>query len=460
MEHKDIYLDDDLDKKTRQVQSSLEAGAQAGEALAQALDKARAAAKALAVTSSQVKRVLSGFDQINRLGEKKKTSSSKKKSSAKTAQEETAVPEKTPAPEKQVTPQLQTIQAPSVPAVFLELIGIYDAVEFIKQVKRELNQLWQETLVPMGEWIGAVLVPAMGYYLVESVDKLWRALSAAREWIQNSWQGLYEKAVEIFTGIVERFVSAKESFTSFMNALLSGNLQLGSSSQTLGNLVGAAIAGMITAWNKLKTVWDVAVTSMKTVLQSLATVACSILQGILDFVSTGFTEGWKAAFAGLKAPVSGMINSIIGFLNKMLSGLTSALNGVINAANKLKFTVPDWVPGIGGKTYGFSLKTVTLPQIPYLAQGAVLPANQPFLAVVGDQKHGKNIEAPLATIQEAVAAVMADQTAGNMAGHEATVAVLRQILEAVLGLELSEAVIAGAGQSYQLKTAVMKGGGF
>ena len=63
-------------------------------------------------------------------------------------------------------------------------------------------------------------------------------------------------------------------------------------------------------------------------------------------------------------------------------------------------------PEFGGKTFGFSLKTVTAPAIPYLAKGAVLPANKPFMAVVGDQRHGTNVEAPLTTIQEAVAVVL------------------------------------------------------
>ena len=47
------------------------------------------------------------------------------------------------------------------------------------------------------------------------------------------------------------------------------------------------------------------------------------------------------------------------------------------------------------------------PQIPYLAQGAVIPANREFLAVLGDQKHGTNVEAPLETIKQALAEVMA-----------------------------------------------------
>lgn len=54
-----------------------------------------------------------------------------------------------------------------------------------------------------------------------------------------------------------------------------------------------------------------------------------------------------------------------------------------------------------------SFQLLTLPQIPMLAQGAVLPANKPFLAMVGDQKNGTNVEAPLETIKQALAEVMA-----------------------------------------------------
>ena len=98
------------------------------------------------------------------------------------------------------------------------------------------------------------------------------------------------------------------------------------------------------------------------------------------------------------------------------------------------------------------------PQIPYLAQGAVLPANKPFLAVVGDQKHGTNVEAPLATIQQAVAAVMGDQTAAIAAGFATSVEVQREILQAVLGIQIGDDVIGNAMSRYQQKWSVVNGG--
>ena len=130
---------------------------------------------------------------------------------------------------------------------------------------------------------------------------------------------------------------------------------------------------------------------------------------------------------------------------------------VTTSISKVSVKVPDWVPGFGGESFGFSFKTVTAPQIPYLAKGAVLPANQPFLAVVGDQKHGTNVEAPLATIQEAVALTMEDLAQSNLAGHQATVGVLRQILEAVLGIRIGDGELYRAVERYREKRAIMQG---
>ena len=135
----------------------------------------------------------------------------------------------------------------------------------------------------------------------------------------------------------------------------------------------------------------------------------------------------------------------------------TAVNSAIAGANNLSFTIPAWVPIIGGRSFSPNLSFMNTPQIPYLAQGAVLPANRPFMAVVGDQRHGTNIEAPLATIEQAVAGVMQDSIQSNLAGHEATVQVLRQILGAVLGIRIGDETIARAAQRYEEKMAVVRG---
>ncbi len=150
-------------------------------------------------------------------------------------------------------------------------------------------------------------------------------------------------------------------------------------------------------------------------------------------------------------------NVIIGIFNTLMAVMTTAGNNLSSIFNKLSFKIPDWVPGIGGKSFGLSLPSFLSPKIPFLAQGAVLPANKPFLAMVGDQKHGTNIEAPLATIQEAVALTMEDHTNALLSGLEASVGIQREILEAVLGIRIGDETIARASERYYRKMAMAGG---
>ena len=79
----------------------------------------------------------------------------------------------------------------------------------------------------------------------------------------------------------------------------------------------------------------------------------------------------------------------------------SAIAGVVNGVGSIVEKIGDAI----GKDWGFGIPT-NPPVIPKLAQGAVIPPNRQFLAVLGDQKSGTNIEAPLDTIKQAVAEVL------------------------------------------------------
>lgn len=133
-------------------------------------------------------------------------------------------------------------------------------------------------------------------------------------------------------------------------------------------------------------------------------------------------DGFLAAFDGLKKAICSIfnaalnviripINMIIGFVNTMIGAVESGINFIIRALNKLHWKAPDW---LGGWSFGFNFSELSfwkIPEIPEahfgegsdtsvpkLAQGAVIPPNREFLAVLGDQRVGTNIEAPLDTI--------------------------------------------------------------
>lgn len=195
-------------------------------------------------------------------------------------------------------------------------------------------------------------------------------------------------------------------------------------------------------------------------------LAVVVLRGLTDFLSAVFCGNWDAAWQAIGNTVNTVwdkmtnaiktaVNGIIGFINRMISAVVTGINAVINALNGLSFDLPDI---FGGGHVGFNISTLTAPQIPYLAQGAVIPANREFLAVLGDQSHGTNVEAPLDTIKQAVAEVMEDLQAGQMAGFEAVVSVLREILSAVSGIELTDEDVGRAVQRWQSKQLTATGG--
>lgn len=125
-----------------------------------------------------------------------------------------------------------------------------------------------------------------------------------------------------------------------------------------------------------------------------------LCQGFIDFFTGVFSGDWDKAWHGIVNVGKGAVNILISIINSMI-----AL--VVRGLNMISFDVPSWIPGIGGMHVGFNIQNA--PQIPYLAQGAVIPPNREFLAVLGDQKSGTNIEAPLSTIEQALRNVIAEQ---------------------------------------------------
>lgn len=206
-----------------------------------------------------------------------------------------------------------------------------------------------------------------------------------------------------------------------------------------------------------------AITLLNSIFSDIFSSILTILDGLLTFVVGVFTFDWSRAWEGIKKVfegvwnaitgiVRGAINTVIFAINRLIASIYSGIASIVNGLGKIVSNVGNML----GKRWGFSIPAAA-PKIPYLAKGAVLPANKPFLAMVGDQRNGTNVEAPLSTIQEAVAIVMEDMVQSNIAGHEATVAVLQAILEAVNAIDTSDERYANAVDAYHRKVAVAKG---
>ena len=156
---------------------------------------------------------------------------------------------------------------------------------------------------------------------------------------------------------------------------------------------------------------------------------------------------WEGIWNGIKK----VINWILGGVNDMISFLLGGINKLIQGLNGLSFDVPDV---FGGGTVGFAIPEIPIPQIPLLAEGAVLPPNNPFLAMVGDQSSGTNVEAPLETIKQATAEVMDTYLDGMMAGFEM---VVNAIQNKDTSVTIDGKVIAETNAKYTRRLDIMRG---
>lgn len=131
-----------------------------------------------------------------------------------------------------------------------------------------------------------------------------------------------------------------------------------------------------------------------------------MLGGLLDFITGVFTGNWDKAWKGIKDMFGGwwdgiydtfktVVNLVIDGLNILWRTIYRVFSGIANGIGK----AVGWIGSLMGKDWEFSMPKYP-PTIPKLARGAVLPANKPFLAQLGDQKNGRNLEAPESLLRD------------------------------------------------------------
>lgn len=145
-------------------------------------------------------------------------------------------------------------------------------------------------------------------------------------------------------------------------------------------------------------------------------------QGIITFIKGVFTGDLELAMQGVRDVGIAVGNSFLEFIAIVTNGFVDAINVLIGGLNSIVGDIPDWVELFGLIVPGLPTALVslkgfqTLPHWtpPRLAQGAVIPPNREFMAVLGDQKSGTNIETPLATMVQAFRQAMAEGSGGDL----------------------------------------------
>ena len=328
--------------------------------------------------------------------------------------------------------------------------------EIWEGIKNKFNEIWQsimDFLEPLREPLKE-LEDAFKRW----GSAVWDALKPVWDWLVETgkslvgeslegWRKLAIDGIEFLTEKINELAKwVEENPEKFRKWAIAALLVVAALALILvpGLAVIALIAGLILIIGLLaarfNSIPEILNEALRSAMMLLAIFGAWILINIINPIKEAFRdvldwigEKWEKIFTNVKNFTKKTINTIIDFMNGMIRAVASGLNAVIGGLNSIRVTIPSWIPKIGGNSWGLSISTVDAPQIPRLATGAVIPPNAEFAAILGDQKSGRNIEAPEGLIrqimQEELGNIKADVSIGFSGSLSALVRELKPYID-------------------------------
>ena len=325
---------------------------------------------------------------------------------------------------------------------------------FLGKIIDVLKLLWENILVPLINWIIANVVPVLAKIadmigtkvinivktLIKVIGDIVDVLSGVIDFIVGVYTGDWEKAWNGVKGIAEgAWNLIKDIILGVWETIKSETQGALDIVKGVIELVFNAIKSIVfTAWDYVKTCTTNALSALKTTVStgfntikskisktwssvktktariwdSISTVLFGKLEKIKSAIVDKFTSARDtvvSVFEGIKDTIKSTLNSVIEIVNEAIGTVNSAIGGIESAFSFGPWKVPT---PFGSKTIGFSAHFPRVPTVPYLAKGAVIPPRSEFLAVLGDQKQGNNIETPEALLRK----IVREETAGRQSG--------------------------------------------
>ena len=235
-------------------------------------------------------------------------------------------------------------------------------------------------------------------------DGVWRAITGILEAMLNVMQA---RLTGMLNMIRKNWEAVWKAVSDFFKRIFDGI------KSALSEKMEAVKTGISTALNAIKENWEKVWTNLKTTTVSI--------------------------FEGMWGGIKGVINSILGGVESMANGVIKAINSMINSLNSISFELPDWIPEIGGNSFGLSIPTVPTVSIPKLANGGFVKANTPQLAMIGDNRHYGEVVAPENKLEDMLnKAVSLASNPGISEEHfERMLAFLSRISEQIEAMDLT-----------------------
>lgn len=257
-----------------------------------------------------------------------------------------------------------------------------------------LQQIWNNVLVPLINWILQnvipLLAPVVKWLGDAAIDLLGAAVEMANG-ILDMLGGLIDFLVGVFTGDWKKaFSGAGQIAQGFADTC-------GAVIEWIGDYILTPFMSLVKKlfsvdWVKYFGVAGIAPQVLCDLIKSIFKTMKNVFIGIMNFIKYAFTGDWRNAWQSVKNIFSSIMSGIGDVVRAPINGIISMVNQAIGAINNLIRGV-NRIPHVNIPTIG---------RIPHLASGAVIPPNQEFLAMLGDQKSGNNIEAPEGLIRKIV----------------------------------------------------------
>ncbi|MGL5068456.1 MAG: phage tail tape measure protein [Sarcina sp.] len=247
--------------------------------------------------------------------------------------------------------------------------------------------------------------------MFEALKIAWQATLNFFKTIWDWFVGLWNAAVELFKTIWQGVCLYFETVWNFWKGIFEGVV----------NIIKTVWEGACTIF---KTVWQGVCNTFKTLFEGFKTIFTTIsntLKTIWQGVCNIFSSAWNGVCSGITSVFTGVKNTVVGIAQSMTNTVIRAINWCITQLNKIKFSVPDWVPLIGGKSWGVNIPKVS--EVNWLWKGGIIDSPTLFGGGfgVGDAYKGSGRQAeaviPLETMYKKIAVIVNDVVHGNQQGN-------------------------------------------
>lgn len=256
--------------------------------------------------------------------------------------------------------------------------------------------VYENCILPLGTYLIESLGPAIVNVIAPALTIIGAVISGLKDGLEWMWNNILQPLAD---EIGDKIVNTLDLVSGFLDRI-GNNEKFMSYMKTLGEVVGVIVAGFA-AWAAISGVVTGAIGLLSGALIFLASNPLVLVLGLIALLVAGFIEAYKTSET-FRDKINSVVNAVLGFFEGLANGVIDAWNAIKHAMNTLHFDIPDWVPGIGGKSFGFNFSDTAHVSLPRLAKGAVIPPNKEFLAMLGDQTRGRNIETPEGLLREIV----------------------------------------------------------